>query len=93
MSSPSNQLLPSAFSLPPLGYVSVVRGYVPGMYIMYVHVLLHYLHHQSHSLVTPTTPTRHARTHLSLNTQPPKALLALCPLDQLKLHNRPEWES
>lgn len=38
--------------------------------------------------------TRHARARsLSLNTlNSPKALLALCPLDQLKLHNRPEWE-
>lgn len=63
------------------------------MYIIYVYVLLR------STLSTPpvTLPrhtydtTRHARTRsLSLNT--PKALLALCPLDQLKLHNRPEWE-
>lgn len=39
-----------------------------------------------------TTP--HARTlSLSLNTlNSRRALLALCPLDQLKLHYRPEWE-
>lgn len=63
------------------------------MYIMYVYVLLHYLLHQSPSLVTPTTPPDTHALALSLSTlNSPKALLAFCPLDQLKLHNRPEWE-